>query len=70
MDIFSILQIIACFLLVLFILIQQRGTALGSTFGGEGGFYTKKRGPEKFVFIASIVLAILFVALSIVNLIT
>ena len=57
-------------LLIICILLQQRGTALGSAFGGEGGgFHTKRRGLEKKIFWATIVLAILFLAISLFNLI-
>jgi len=56
-----VLQVILSILLSLSILSQQRGTGLSATFGGGGGFYTTKRGAEKFLSIASVVLAILFV---------
>ena len=42
-SIIIITQIIVSVFLIVLILLQQRGTALGSTFGGEGGFYLKKR---------------------------
>ncbi len=62
-------QIAVPVLLIACILVQQRGTALGSSFGGEGGgFYTKKRGLEKKIFWASIVLAALFVIIALLNL--
>jgi len=57
-----ILQIVFSGLLCLVILAQQRGTGLSATFGGGGSFYTSKRGIEKFLSIATVVLAILFVA--------
>ncbi|MDD5750435.1 MAG: preprotein translocase subunit SecG [Candidatus Pacebacteria bacterium] len=64
-----VLQISIPVLLMVCILVQQKGTALGSSFGGEGGgFYMKKRGLEKKVFWASIVLAALFIAISLLNL--
>lgn len=59
--ILDIIQIIVSVLLIASILLQQRGTGLSSTFGGEGGAYFKKRGMEKILFIASIILAALFV---------
>ena len=47
------------------ILLQQKGTGLGSVFGGgDAAFYRTKRGLEKLLFIATIVLGILFAALS------
>ncbi len=57
-----ILQVIVSVLLCLVILVQQRGTGLSATFGGGGGFYTSKRGAEKFLHNATIVLSMLFVA--------
>jgi len=69
MEIFLIIQIIVSVLLIFFILLQQQGTALGSSFGGSGGIYTKKRGAEKTIFQISIVLAVLFIGLAIINLI-
>ena len=67
-QILTIIQIIVSVFLVLLILLQQRGTALGSAFGGTGGFYLKRRGIEKKIFGGTVILAILFIALSIINL--
>ena len=68
--IFLILQLAIPLFLAVCILLQQRGTALGSAFGGEGGgFHTKRRGVEKKIFIATIVLAVLFIAISLLNLV-
>jgi len=63
------LQIIVSGLLIIFILLQQRGTALGSAFGGEGGFYATRRGLQKKIFWATVVLGALFLALALLNLI-
>ncbi|MDI6883317.1 MAG: preprotein translocase subunit SecG [Patescibacteria group bacterium] len=64
-----IFQIIISCLLILFILLQQRGTALGSAFGGGSeGFWATKRGLEKKIFWATVVLSTLFVIFSILNL--
>lgn len=67
----SISQIIISLALITTILLQQRGTGGGSLFGGGGGggdYYTK-RGFEKFLFNATIVLAALFLISSFLNLI-
>lgn len=64
-----IAQIVVSILLVAAILLQQRGTGLSATFGGEGNIYRTKRGLEKTLFIATIVLAILFFALALLNVI-
>lgn len=60
------IQIIVSVLLVASILLQVRGAGLGSLFGNVGGeFYRSKRGLEKLLYQATIVLAIFFVANSI-----
>lgn len=57
-----IIQAVISVLLALAILTQQRGTGLSATFGGGGGgFYASKRGAEKVLSYATIVLAVLFV---------
>jgi preprotein translocase subunit SecG len=48
-------------LLVIGILLQQRGAGLGATFGGSGMGYSTKRGAEKVIFQATIVIAVLFI---------
>lgn len=66
-NIFSFLQITFAVLLIIAILLQHRGTSLGGAFGGEGNVYRSRRGAEKFLFYATIVLAVLFVGLAVVN---
>lgn len=61
-------QIVVAVLLISAILLQQRGTGLGSAFGGEGGIYRTKRGFEKVIFTSTIILGALFVALAILGL--
>ncbi len=60
----KIAQVIVAVLLMAAILMQNRGTGLGGAFGGTGGVYLTKRGLEKKLFIATIVLAIIFILLS------
>lgn len=64
MNIDSILQIItvgSAVLLVMAILLQQRGASLGAGFGGSGELYTTRRGLDKNLFEATIVLAVIFI---------
>ena len=68
-QILPFIQIIVCILLMIFILLQQRGTALGSAFGQEGGFYATRRGIQQKIFWATIVCGALFIILSLLNLI-
>ena len=58
--IFALSQLVIAVLLVGAILLQQRGTGLGSTFGGEAQLYRSKRGAEKILFITTIALSLLF----------
>jgi len=70
-QILLIAQIIVSILLIIFILLQQRGTALGSAFGGDGsgGAYSTRRGVQKKIYWATIVCGTLFIILTILNLI-
>lgn len=64
MTIDGILQIIMIgsgILMALAILLQQRGATLGAGFGSSGELYTSRRGVDKNLFEATIVLAVIFV---------
>ncbi len=66
----SIVQILVAIFLVVFILVQQRGTAMGSAFGGDGGsFYGTRRGVQKQLYWGTIFLSILFIGLALLRLI-
>lgn len=64
--ILAIIQIVLSVTLVGAILLQNSESGLGSAFGGDDGGTTKttRRGAEKFIFRGTIVLAIIFVAVS------
>ena len=62
-----IAQAVVAILLALSILLPNRGAGLGSAFGGDFGGYYTKRGLEKFLLYASIVLALTFFVLAIIN---
>lgn len=66
--IISIVQIVVCALLAVAILLQQRGGSAGGAFGGAGASYFTRRGLEKVLFIATIILGIIFVGLTIASL--
>jgi protein translocase SecG subunit len=67
--IINIVEIVVSVLLIVSILIQNKGAGLSSTFGGEFGGYYSKRGFEKFLVWFSIALAAIFIALAIANLV-
>lgn len=60
----NIAQLVSAILLVLMILVQNRGSGLGQSFGGSGGFYATKRGAEKVLSRATVVTFAAFVVLS------
>ena len=64
-----IAQIVVSILVVITIALQQRGTALGSAFGGGGESYTGRRGLQKNLFYLTIVLTAIFIVLGIIGLI-
>lgn len=68
-NIIAIVQIIISILLAASILLQQRGTGLSTTFGGDGNVYRTKRGLEKMLFVATIALAVLFFGVALLNII-
>lgn len=59
-NVVALIQIILGMILSAVILLQSKGTGLGSTFGGDMGFYGTKRGAEKMLFIFTIVITVLF----------
>lgn len=64
MTITSILQIvtiISASLMILFILLQARGATLGAGFGSSGELFTTRRGLDKSLYEATIVVAVIFV---------
>lgn len=63
----SIAQIIVVVLLIICVLLQQKGSGLGAAFGAGDNVYATRRGAEKFIFIGTIVLAVLFLGLALAN---
>jgi protein translocase SecG subunit len=63
-SIITVIQIIVGVLLIGAILLQVPEGGLSPVFGGGGEMYRSKRNVEKFLIIATIVLSVLLVALS------
>jgi protein translocase SecG subunit len=64
MELINTIQIALAVALIATILLQNRGTGLSGIFGGGGNVYATKRGLEKKLFNATIVIAVLFFAVS------
>ncbi|PIP33605.1 preprotein translocase subunit SecG [Candidatus Falkowbacteria bacterium CG_4_10_14_0_2_um_filter_48_10] len=69
MSIFQVIQIITAILLIVVILLQQRGAGLSGIFGGSNDVFRTKRGLEKILFIATIIIAIIFFLISLAGVI-
>jgi protein translocase SecG subunit len=67
-NLFLTLQIITALITIVLVIIQSKGTGIGSTFGGDMGFYGTKRGAERLLFGFTIVVAALFVISSLASL--
>ncbi len=65
----NIVQMVISILLIGAIILQNQGSGLGSAFGGEGNVYRTKRGLEKKLFIATIILSTLFFGIALANII-
>ncbi len=64
----TIIQIVVSALLVIAILLQQKGSGLGSAFGGDSGnIYSTRRGVEKILFYATIFLAVIFLVIAVIR---
>jgi len=63
----NVLQVIFAILLIAVILMQRKGTGLGAAFGGGGSVQHTKRGAEKVLHNATIVIALIFVGLLAAN---
>ncbi len=65
--ILKVTQIVIAILLMLVILLQNKGAGLSGVFGGGDNIYRTKRGVEKTLHIATIVLAVLFFVISLAS---
>ena len=64
--ILEIVQIVLAILLILSILLQQRGSGIGLAFGNEMSVYRSKRGIENVLHFSTIVIAVLFCGVALV----
>jgi preprotein translocase subunit SecG len=64
----NVVQIVISAALVLAILVQVRGGGLGGIFGQADSVYRSRRGVEKTLYRLTIVLVVLFVAVSLATL--
>ncbi len=58
----TIVLLVAAFLLIAAVLLQQKGSGLSGIFGGDSASYLTKRGAEKFLTIFTVLSAAIFIA--------
>lgn len=66
-NILYIVQIILAVTLIGLVLLQSKNSGAGAMFGGDSSFRTTRRGVEKTMFNLTIVVSVLFFALSLVT---
>jgi len=67
--IYNIIQLVLSIILIIIILLQQKGSGLSGVFGGSSNVYSTKRGVDKILFYTTIVVAILFFGASLLRLV-
>jgi preprotein translocase subunit SecG len=60
-NILQITTVASAVLMILAILLQQRGASLGAGFGSSGELFTTRRGIDKNLFEVTVILAVIFV---------
>lgn len=64
-NILTVVNLASAVLLIVAILLQQKGAGMGAAFGGSGSVYTTRRGLDRTLFQATIVLSVVFFATAI-----
>jgi preprotein translocase subunit SecG len=60
-EMLQVVTVISAILMITAILLQKRGSTLGAGFGSSGELFTTRRGFDKNLFEATVVLAVIFV---------
>ena len=63
-SILLVVQIIISISLITLILVQAKGSGLGTAFGGDATFYRSRRGVEKLFVYLTVILVVLFFVVS------
>ena len=68
-DFLQIVTVVSAVILVIAVLLQQRGATLGAGFGASGELYTTRRGFDKNLFDVTVIMAVVFVSSILVSLV-
>jgi len=61
------IQIVISVILIAVVLVQSRGSGFGGAFGTQGAIFRTRRGIELYLFRATVVLAAIFIAVSLLS---
>ncbi len=67
--ILNIIQLVLAAVLIVVVLLQQKGTGLSGIFGGSGNIYSTKRGVDKILHYITIATTVIFFSISLVRLV-
>lgn len=67
--ILNIIQLVLAVVLIVVVLLQQKGTGLSGIFGGSGNIYSTKRGVDKILHYITIAATAIFFIISLVRLV-
>lgn len=65
----NIVTIVSAVLMIILILLQNRGASLGAGFGGSSELYTTRRGVDKTMHQTTIIMAVIFISSIVVGII-
>ncbi len=68
-NILLLVQAATAVALVVFVLLQQKGAGVGSTFGGEAVVYRSRRGVEKILYYGTIAAATVLLLISLYSIV-
>ena len=68
-NILLVSQIIVSIALIVFVLLQQKGSGVGSTFGGEAVVYRSRRGVEKILMYGTVAAGVLLCLFSLYSIV-
>lgn len=67
-NIISVIQLVTSVALITLIVLQAKGVGLGRAWGGGNEFYKSRRGVEKIIFQATVILVAIFLVSSVITL--
>ena len=66
-EVLSVLQILVAALLIIAIVLQNRGAGLSGAFGPQTGVFRTRRGLERILFRLTIALGVVFIVVALLN---